>query len=159
MKNNEKPYIEVNGKMYEFEATFSIKREYDKDTKKFYMDAIEETKLTETEINELTQLQKYIEENPEMEVRNLSADKKEQLKRLFKISSNLNLMPLYEKYCFKMLENKYKISEEEFYQILDGFADEYGMENVDVLLQKVCEKVFTQTVEKNKKNTLPSWMN
>ena len=159
MENNERPYIEVDGKIYEFEATFNIKREYDRDTKKMYMSAIEETGLTENELEELTQLQKYIEENPEMEVRNLSADKKEQLKRLFKISSNLDLMPLYEKYCFKMLENKYKINKDEFYEILDGFANKYGMEYVDVLLQKVCEKVFTQTVEKNQKNTLPSWMN
>ena len=58
-----------------------------------------------------------------------------------------------------MINNKYNISKLEFEEMLEGFADEYGIEYVDILLQKVCEKVFTQVVEKKEKKTLPSWMN
>ena len=36
--NNEKPYIEYNGEKYEFEANFTLKRNYDKDFKKAVQD-------------------------------------------------------------------------------------------------------------------------
>ena len=57
-----------------------------------------------------------------------------------------------------MLNNKYGISKLEFEELLEGFADEYGYEYVDIMLQKVCEKVFIKVVEKKEKKTLPSWM-
>ena len=80
-----------------------------------------------------------------------------ELAELVSLTEKLTLTDLYEKYCFKMLENKYNITRETFEKMLEGFAEEYGFEFVDILLQKVCEKVFTRVAE-NKKKPLPSWI-
>ena len=57
-----------------------------------------------------------------------------------------------------MLNKSYGMKREEFNELLEGLAKEYGLSFVDTLVQKVCEKVFTQPVENEKqKQALPNW--
>lgn len=159
MTNNEKPYLEYQGTKYEFEANFRLKREYDKEIKAEYTKAITSNFKTKEELEVLKELQEFVENNKEITPEQLDEEMIEKLTKAEKLINSISLTSIYENYCFKMLNNKYNISKLEFEEMLEGFADEYGIEYVDILLQKVCEKVFTQVVEKKEKKALPSWMN
>ena len=158
MINNEKPYLEHKGKRYEFEANFRLKREYEKETQQRYRDSISKNIKSQNDIQRLQRLQQIYEENTELNPENISDELLEELESLLPLVDTISLIDIYEKYCFKMLNNKYGISKLEFEELLEGFADEYGYEYVDIMLQKVCEKVFIKVVEKKEKKTLPSWM-
>lgn len=156
---NNKPYIEHNGTIYEFEADFMLRREFERDKQSEVRKAILNSGMSEDQYKDFKEIQDFIEKNQEKGLSSLSNDQKEKLSNMFDIIDNLNFVDLYDTYCFKMLKNKYNITRFEFNQILEGFAEEFGMEYVDILVQKVCDKVFTQQVEKKQeKKTLPTWM-
>ena len=137
MTNNEKPYIEHNGTTYEFEASFKLQREYNKE------------------------MQNKLEENKDKDIELLKdKDLMNKLSEVVELTSNLDFSSTYEKYCFKMLNEKYNITKEEFETMLEEFGNEYGIEYVDIMLQKVCEKVFTRMGEKKEtsKKPLPKFM-
>lgn len=159
MTTNEKPYLEYQGIKYEFEANFRLKRDYDKEVKSEYQNAILKNFKSKEELELLKELQEFAEQNKTLNPEELDEEKISKLLQAEKLINSISLTTIYEKYCYKMLENKYKISINEFNAMLEAFADDYGIEYVDILLQKVCEKVFTPVVEKKEKKTLPSWMN
>lgn len=157
-----KPYIEHDGKTYEFEANFTLKREYDREYQSLVRNAIVEQGISEKQYNEYKEIANFIEQNKdENSFDRLTNKQKETLSQMFSLIENLTFVSLYEKYCYKMLNAKYNITQKEYETMLEGLAEEYGISFVDTFVQKVCEKVFTQTVEKKQqeKKTLPQWMN
>lgn len=154
MKN---PYIEYKEKRYEFEADFLLKREFDRERQNETKKALIKSGVSEKDYEEFKKLQDFVNENKEKGINCLSDSQKEVLLRMFDLMDLINLNKVYEKYCYKMLNKKYKLSENEFYSLLEGLANDYGIEFVDELIQKVCEKVFTQLVENTQKKPLPTW--
>lgn len=155
MKNN--PYIEYKGQKYEFEANFLMKREFDRERQNEVRKSLIKSGVTEKDYEKFTEIQKFVEENQEKGLEALSDSQKEILVEMFDLLDTLSLTSLYEKYCFKMLEKKYDLTRKEFEAMLEGLAEEYGYSFVDTLVQKVCEKVFTQVVENENKKALPNW--
>ena len=161
MTNNEKPYIEHNGTTYEFEASFKLQREYNKEMQNNVIKAINESGIDEEKLEDIKEFQKKLEENKDKDIELLKdKDLMNKLSEVVELTSNLDFSSTYEKYCFKMLNAKYNITQEEFEEILEGFGNEYGIEYVDIMLQKVCEKVFTRMGEKKQpsKKPLPKFM-
>lgn len=156
---NEKPYIEYKGKKYEFEANFSLKKQFDKDNKEMAMKIVKKGDIKNKQ-KDIAELEKFVKENPNITIDDLSKDSEmlDKLEKLYDLTNDFNNSEFYEKYCFEMLENKYNINKETFEDMLNCFADDYGIEYVYVLLQKVCEKVFTQQVGEKNKKPLPDWM-
>ena len=159
MISNEKPYIEYNGDKYEFEASFTLKRKFDKEIKEEYTKSFIKNNINKEQIEEIEKLQKLFENNSELKAEDLDEETKLKLLSLSDLIEKLDYSSVYEKYCYLMLKEKYDISKEEFELMLEQFANEYGFEFIDTLTQKVCEKVFTRVGEKKTKKTLPSWMN
>ena len=161
MTNNERPYIEHNGTTYEFEASFKLQREYNKEMQKNVIKAINESGIDESKLEDIKEFQKKLEENKDKDIE-LFKDEElmNKLSEVVELTSNLDFSETYEKYCFKMLNAKYNITKEEFDTMLEEFGNEYGIEYVDIMLQKVCEKVFTQMGEKKQpsKKPLPKFM-
>ena len=161
MTNNEKPYIEHNGTTYEFEASFKLQREYNKEMQNNVIKAINDSGIDESKLEDIKEFQKKLEENKDKDIE-LFKDEKlmNKLLEITELISNLAFSSTYEKYCFKMLNEKYNITKEEFDTMLEGFGNEYGIEYVDIMLQKVCEKVFTRMGEKKEtsKKPLPKFM-
>ena len=153
---NEKPYIEHNGNKYEFEASFTLKRQFDKETKDRTKKLLSSKKIN---INEIEELRKFVNENKDLTPDTLDEEAKEKLLSLSNVVDELDTVDLYEKYCWLMLNQKYGISKLEFEAILEGLANDYGIEFISTFVTKVCEKVFTQVGEKKEKKPLPSWMN
>ena len=48
---NEKPYIEYNGEKYEFEANFTLKREYDKEIQNEYQKSLSKALKNKEDLN------------------------------------------------------------------------------------------------------------
>ena len=161
MTNNEKPYIEHNGTTYEFEASFKLQREYNKEMQNNVIKAINESGIDEEKLEDIKNFQKKLEENKDKDIELLKdKDLMNKLSEVVELTSNLDFSATYEKYCFKMLNAKYNITQEEFDTMLEEFGNEYGIEYVDIMLQKVCEKVFTRMGEKKEpsKKPLPKFM-
>ena len=161
MTNNERPYIEHNGTTYEFEASFKLQREYNKEMQKNVIKAINDSGIDEDKLEDIKEFQKKLEENKDKDIE-LFKDEElmNKLSELVELTSSLDFSSTYEKYCFKMLNEKYNITKEEFDTMLEEFGNEYGIEYVDIMLQKVCEKVFTRMGEKKQqsKKPLPKFM-
>lgn len=157
--NNEKPYIEHNGNTYEFEASFKLKRQFDKENKENAKKLLTSKKLDSKKIKEIQELQKWVNENPNINIENLDEETRNKLLSLSDLVDTLESADIYEKYCYLMLKEKYDLSEKEFESILEGLANDYGFDFITIFVTKVCEKVFTQVGEKKEKKTLPSWMN
>ena len=161
MTNNERPYIEHNGTTYEFEASFKLQREYNKEMQNNVIKAINDSGIDESKLEDIKELQKKLEENKDKDIELLKdKDLMNKLSEVVELTSNLDFSSIYEKYCFKMLNEKYNITKEEFDTMLEEFGNEYGIEYVDIMLQKVCEKVFTRMGEKKQpsKKPLPKFM-
>lgn len=161
MTNNEKPYIEHNGTTYEFEASFKLQREYNKEMQNNVIKAINDSGIDESKLEDIKEFQKKLEENKDKDIELLKdKDLMNKLSEVVELTSNLDFSSTYEKYCFKMLNAKYNITQEEFETMLEEFGNEYGIEYVDIMLQKVCEKVFTRMGEKKQpsKKPLPKFM-
>ena len=161
MTNNERPYIEHNGTTYEFEASFKLQREYNKEMQKNVNKAINDSGIDESKLEDIKEFQKKLEENKDKDIELLKdKDLMNKLSEVVELTSNLDFSSTYEKYCFKMLNAKYNITQEEFDTMLEEFGNEYGIEYVDIMLQKVCEKVFTRMGEKKQpsKKPLPKFM-
>ena len=161
MTNNEKPYIEHNGTTYEFEASFKLQREYNKEMQNNVIKAINDSGIDEEKLEDIKEFQKKLEENKDKDIELLKdKDLMNKLSEVVELTSNLDFSSTYEKYCFKMLNEKYNITKEEFETMLEEFGNEYGIEYVDIMLQKVCEKVFTRMGEKKQtsKKPLPKFM-
>lgn len=157
---NNKPYIEYNNKKYEFNANWKLKKEFNKSIQNAYANI--RLSLTDEELNVFEEVKKFTEEHPTLKENDLMAlpkEMKEKYIKLLNTMQSIDLSSIYEEYCFKMLNEEYQITKEEFEEILNNFSEEYGFEYVEILLQKVCEKVFTQVVEKKEKKPLPEWMN
>ena len=157
--NNEKPYIEYNDNKYEFEASFTLKRQFDKEIKETTQTLLINNNIDEKQVHKIEKLKKFIEENPNLNVENMDEQTKSEILSLSGLVSKLDLTSIYEKYCYLMLKEKYDISKNEFEKMLEGLAEDYGYEFINTFVFKVCEKVFTQVGEKKTKKTLPSWMN
>ena len=161
MTNNERPYIEHNGTTYEFEASFKLQREYNKEMQKNVIKAINDSGIDESKLEDIKEFQKKLEENKDKDIE-LFKDEElmNKLSEIVELTSSLDFSSTYEKYCFKMLNAKYNITQEEFDTMLEEFGNEYGIEYVDIMLQKVCEKVFTRMGEKKQpsKKPLPKFM-
>lgn len=161
MTNNERPYIEHNGTTYEFEASFKLQREYNKEMQNNVIKAINDSGIDESKLEDIKEFQKKLEENKDKDIELLKdKDLMNKLSEVVELTSNLDFSSTYEKYCFKMLNAKYGITQEEFDTMLEEFGNEYGIEYVDIMLQKVCEKVFTRMGEKKQpsKKPLPKFM-
>ena len=153
MTNNERPYIEHNGTKYEFEASFKLQREYNKEMQNNVIKFLSKSGIDEKKYNEL---HKIVDEYKDKEIELLKDEETmNKISEIVELISNLDFTQLYEKYCFKMLNAKYNITKEEFDTMLEEFGNEYGIEYVDIMLQKVCEKVFTRMGEKKETNKKP----
>ena len=153
MTNNEKPYIEHNGTTYEFEASFKLQREYNKVMQNNVIKFLSKSGIDEKKYNEL---HKIVDEYKDKEIKLLKDEETiNKISEIVELINNLDFTQLYEKYCFKMLNAKYNITKEEFDTMLEEFGNEYGIEYIDIMLQKVCEKVFTRMGEKKETNKKP----
>lgn len=155
---NNKPYIEYNDKRYEFQANWKLRKEFNKEVQQAQLEVAKG--LSREEIEALEEAQRYTLEHPnltEKDMAELPKETQEKYLKLANILTKADLSSIYEKYCFKMLNTTYGITQEDFEEMLENFSEEYGIAQVEILLQKVCEKVFTQAVEKEKK-ALPEWM-
>ena len=155
--NNQTPYIEYNGETYEFEASLTLKRMYDKDVQKEYRNCLTKANFTDKQVQDLEKIQKSFKGKDNVKIEELDENDVKLLLQFSTLLDNIDLNKIYEKYCFLMLEEKYGTTKEEFNSMLEGLANDYGVAFIDVFVQKVCEKVFTQ-VEEKKKKALPSWM-
>lgn len=152
------PYVEYKGKKYEFVADFLMKREFDREKQNEVRKCLIKSGITEKDYEKFNKIQDFIEENQEKGLEKLNEEQKELLLQMFDLLEYVSLTELYEKYCFKMLEKKYNLTRNDFNNILEGLAEDYGISFVDTFIQKVCEKVFTQAVEKEQnKKPLPNW--
>lgn len=154
----EKPYIEHNGVTYEFEANFTLKKEYEKTLKSF---AFKLSRNKDIDFEKMQSIQKKLQEKENIKEEELKKDEElvNDMLELTPFLEDFDMSDIYENYCFKMLKVKYDITKEKWEEILNGMSEDYGFENTSLILQKVCEKVFTQTVEqKETKKPLPNWL-
>ncbi len=154
-----KPYIEYEGKKYEFQASWSLRREYNRTTQEVLLKS--KQNLNEDDTKNIEEIMKYVEKNPELsqkDILDMPNEIKEKMADTYEKLVSLDLTSVYEEFCFRMLKETYGIDKQTFEKMLVQFSDDYGMQYVDVLLQKACEQVFTPAVEKPKK-PLPEWMN
>lgn len=160
--NNERPYIEYNGMKYEFSASFNIKRIYDKEVKREYQEHFRKHIKTKKELDDIQELMEYIktkqDNGEEVNEDNIDDNFKKKLLMYQSLILGISLTKVYENMCYLMLKEKYSISEEQFQDMLEKLADDYGIEFIDTFVQKVCEKVFMPKEEKKEKKALPSWM-
>ena len=56
-----------------------------------------------------------------------------------------------------MLKNSYDLADTLIDNIIDDLYDSYGIENADIILNKVCDKVFTIRGDEKVKKPLPDW--
>ena len=157
--NNEKPYIEHNGNKYEFEASFTLKRQFDKEIKSEAKKLLNNNNFNKEKIKEIQELQDFVQNNQNINLENLDEKTTKKLLALSDLVDTLDTSLVYEKYCYIMLKEKYDLSIQEWEEILEGLADDYGMDFITTFVTKVCEKVFTKVGEKKEKKALPSWMN
>ena len=152
------PYVEYKGKKYEFEADFLMKREFDRERQSEIKKCLIKSGATEKDYENFKEIQDFVSEHKEEGLELLNEEQKQILVKMFDLLDTLSLFELYEKYCFKMLEKKYNFTKQQFSEMLEGLAEDYGISFVDTFIQKVCEKVFTQVVEKEQiKKPLPAW--
>lgn len=157
-----KPFIEYNNNVYEFEANFKLKKEFEKEIQARYKSLLKEKVINQDDIKGIQEIQDYVKNNPNLNEETLK-NNPEMLEKISKyqpLLDSLILTDIYEKYCFKMLEIKYGIDEETWLKMNEQFYDDY-CESIDELEQlyiKVIEKVFTQQVEMKTKKALPEWM-
>lgn len=157
--NNQTPYIEYNGEVYEFEASFELKRIYDREVKKEYQNQLLKNIKTEEEAKELQELMEYIQKHPDLKEENIDNKMREKLMKYRELTLNISLIKAYDKLCYLMLKEKYSITEKQYQSMLEGLAKDYGISFIDVFVQKVCEKVFMPKEEKKEeKKPLPSWI-
>lgn len=152
-----KPYIEYKGKKYEFEASFTLKREFDRQRQSDIRKALIKSGVTEKDYEKFKKIQDFIEENKEKGLDALTNEQKDLLASMFDLLNDISLNELYDEYCYKMLNRTYGMQRSEFNSLLEGLANEYGIGFVDTLVQKVCEKVFTPMVESVQEKPLPNW--
>lgn len=152
------PYIDYNGTRYEFKANFTLKKAYNKELKK-----IVSFNSNDYDKDEILKLQKFTNENPTLTNEILQANPEMYellLKYSMKVNNNEEIVALQEKYCYLMLKETYGIVEETWLKMQEQFANEYGIENLELLFVKVIDIVFTQKVESNlQKKPLPDFMN
>lgn len=152
-----KPYIEYKGKKYEFEASFLLKRDFERTRQAEIRKALLKSGVNEKDYAKFNEIKDFIEQNKEKGLEALSSEQKQILITMFDLIDAISLNELYDEYCFKMLNKTYGLSRNQFDELLEGLAEEYGISFVDSLVQKVCEKVFTQPVENKEEKTLPNW--
>lgn len=151
------PYIDYQGTRYEFVADFRLKKEYDKDLKR-----VVAKNRDYIDTNDILEIQKFLNENPSITEETLN-NNPEMMEKILKyesiINNNEELMELQERYCFKMLNKKYGIDETTWEAMQEDFVNDYGMENLDVMINKVIDIVFTRKVENNTQmKPLPDFM-
>lgn len=154
-----KPYIEYNNERYEFEASNTLKRQYEREVKKAYLDKYRKNIINKQNFKKFQDLQKKVENNPNLKMEDLEENKelRNELIDLAKFIDDVNTPEINEKYCKLMLENSYDLTEKQLDDIINDLYDNYGIERADIILKKVCEKVFTIEEENSKKKPLPEW--
>ena len=104
--NNQTPYIEYNGEVYEFEASFELKRIYDREVKKEYQNQLLKNIKTEEEAKELQELMEYIQKHPDLKEENIDNKMREKLMKYRELTLNISLIKAYDKLCYLMLKEK-----------------------------------------------------
>ncbi len=154
----EKPYIECKGITYEFEANYTLAKKFRESLKAFVVKLSNQKGLDKDKFEKVVN---KLQGKTELSEEELSKDE-ELVNNMLELSpfiEEFDVTEIYELYCFKMLETKYNTTKEEWKEILNGLSVEYGFDNVSVIMQKVCEKVFMPAVEETKpKKTLPNWI-
>lgn len=155
-----KPYIEFNDKIYEFEANRNLQRAYNKDLQTAYAKKIVEGAVTKKDYETYEELEKYVKENPNFTIDDLEKDEKLRNKFLgiLDLMGQVETPEVNEKYCRLMLQNKYHLNNEELDDIINDLYDSYGVQTADAIMKAVCEKVFTTVEEQSYKKPLPTWM-
>lgn len=156
----ETPNIEYQGKIYEFKANFELKLNFNKEVKLLTQKKSLEIKnnFSNDELKAFEKLEKLVVSGKiTEEVLEKDEELQKEISRFSDLLNALDTSDIAYKYCYLMLKNRYGISEETFEDMLNDFANDYGIDNVSLMLSKVIEKVFTQQVEESKK-PLPTWM-
>lgn len=156
-----KPYIEYNEIKYEFEANFTLKREFDLEIQKRYNEMAKSGEVTQEELSNLKIVRDFILSNPNITEEELEKNQemKERIIKYVPILDKLILNDIYEKYCYLMLEKKYGINKETWNKMLEQYFEDYCESTTELneLFSKVVEKVFTQMPSKKKKSKM-DWM-
>lgn len=160
------PYLEYNGETYEFEASLSLRREYDKATKKITTDLLKRKEISSQDLKDLEEAQnirnelvksgfEFTREN----IEKLPEETKDKILKVYQIIEKMDTSSINEEFCFKMLNAKYGICKADWNQMLENYYNEYcdSTEEIDEMLAKVIELVFTQQVSKKKKNKM-DWL-
>lgn len=158
------PYIEYNDKRYEFEASFTLEQEFNKALQERYKEMLLKGNITEQDINEINEIEKFVKENTNLTEQELMQEHKEMYEKIKKYApkmQSLILTDLYEEYCFKMLNIKYGIDLKTWDDMKRQYYEEYcdSFQELDELFDKIIEKVFMkkQELKKKKKKTL-AWI-
>lgn len=173
-----KPYIEYKGKTYEFEADFlldkefkrTIQKEQEKAMSRALAKKVEESGLSEEEIKQLENdtrfVKEYISKNPKIDnASDLPIEVLEKLGNMSFLFDELDLIPIYQEFCYKMLKNKYDITRPMWKDMLEQYYEEYCEDYNELyeLFNRVIELVFTDTasqkLEKTKKKPKMDWLN
>lgn len=148
-----KPYFEYKGKTYEFEANFTIHKQFSKEQQKI----IKENSIDFKELVDDTMLNQLMEERKKLVQENRNASQEELEKKaqeiLFsspKLVQALATMEkddeatreLYEKYCRIMFEKKYPNELEIYDEFINELCCDKGINYVYSFFESVCRKVF-----------------
>lgn len=149
-----KPYFEYKGKTYEFEANFTIQKQFDKDRQKI----LKAQSVDFKEIIDEEMLNKLIAERNKLQSEHKNLSKEElELKAQEIIYSSPKLIgvlatmendensnrELYERYCRTMFERKYPNEVNVFDEFIDELCCDKGINYVYNFFESVCKKVFT----------------
>ena len=161
-----KPYIEYEGKTYEFEANFYLQKEFKKEYRQQLMskkdDVYSNVANNEVDMKEIATMQKEIEDfRKEIENKDEETQNKELQTKMFELMSKypsvfklLNsqndseseMEELNEKYCRIMFETKYPNEIEVFDNFVEQVCEEQGIDYVQALFKAIIEKVFIGVV-------------
>lgn len=159
-----KPYIEYNNKKYEFEANFTMKKEYEKEIQNRYNEMYKNGKITKDNLTDIEELnnffKKYGNDITEDVIKN-NPEIREKLFRNKELIDNIYISDINEKFCFRMLKEKYGINEETWESMNEEYYEEYcnNISELEMLYSMICDKVFTQSEKKETPKKKPIWEN
>lgn len=163
------PYLEYEGKKYEFIASMQLKLDFEKAVQEYNAENLtkfqEENNLSNEEMQEyrngLKKIFNYVQAHKTNALEDLekNVEMQEEILKYGKLVDKLDLSKVYREYCFKCLQERYGIDDELWEKMLNQYYEDYcdSYSEVQIMINKVIEIVFTRGV-KAKKKTPMNWM-
>lgn len=154
-----KPYIEYDGKKYEFEAGFKIQKEFKKEYKEkmtgFRKNLIENTDIAQIikakdemeKLKSMAEKKKMTDKEIETETNKFMTKHPELLGALSLEMSNNDNDDINEKYCKIMFETKYPEEKGVFDKFCDEVCNDHGIIYLYQMFSSIITAVFTSVVQ------------